>query len=59
MFLQKFVRNDAIKTDPPEIYNLRTVVVSLIVSLPQAVQCTIVMSANDHLRHVVVRFFLV
>ncbi|KAL2670770.1 hypothetical protein Neosp_014572 [[Neocosmospora] mangrovei] len=30
MFLQKFVRNDAIKTDPPEIYNLRTVVVSLI-----------------------------
>ncbi|KAL6354731.1 hypothetical protein LRP88_12075 [Fusarium phalaenopsidis] len=30
MLLQKFVRNDAIKTDPPEIYNLRTVVVSLI-----------------------------
>ncbi|RSL79607.1 hypothetical protein CEP51_007227 [Fusarium floridanum] len=30
MFLQKFIRNDAIKTDPPEIYNLRTVVVSLI-----------------------------
>ncbi|KAM6516067.1 hypothetical protein FALCPG4_014251 [Fusarium falciforme] len=30
MFMQKFVRNDAIKTDPPEIYNLRTVVVSLI-----------------------------
>ncbi|RGP66753.1 mfs quinate transporter [Fusarium sporotrichioides] len=30
MFLQKFVRNDATKNDPPEIYNVRTVVVSLI-----------------------------
>ncbi|RSL73820.1 hypothetical protein CEP54_000006 [Fusarium duplospermum] len=30
MVLQKFVRNDAIKTDTPEIYNLMTVVVSLI-----------------------------
>ncbi|KAJ3522552.1 hypothetical protein NM208_g12806 [Fusarium decemcellulare] len=30
MFLQKFIHNDAIKSDPPEIYNLRTVVVSLI-----------------------------
>lgn len=38
MFLQKFVRNDAIKTDPPEIYNLRTVVVSLVVSIPKAVR---------------------
>lgn len=32
MFLQKFVRNESIKTDPPEIYNLRTVLVSLVVS---------------------------
>jgi hypothetical protein len=32
MFLQKFVRNDATKNDPPEIYNVRTVVVSLLVS---------------------------
>ncbi|KAH6887516.1 general substrate transporter [Thelonectria olida] len=30
MFLQKFVHNEAIKSDPPEIYNLRTVMVSLI-----------------------------
>ncbi|KAF7541751.1 hypothetical protein G7Z17_g11878 [Cylindrodendrum hubeiense] len=30
MFLQKFIRNESIKTDPPEIYNLRTVMVSLV-----------------------------
>ncbi|KAH6981371.1 general substrate transporter [Ilyonectria sp. MPI-CAGE-AT-0026] len=30
MFLQKIVRNESIKTDPPEIYNLRTVLVSLV-----------------------------
>ncbi|KNB18157.1 hypothetical protein FOXG_22136 [Fusarium oxysporum f. sp. lycopersici 4287] len=30
MFLQRFVRNDATKNDPPEIYNVRTVLVSLI-----------------------------
>ncbi|KAF4963491.1 hypothetical protein FSARC_8500 [Fusarium sarcochroum] len=30
MFLQKFVRNDAAKNDPPEIYNVRTVVISLV-----------------------------
>ncbi|SPJ70356.1 probable transporter (major facilitator superfamily) [Fusarium torulosum] len=30
MFLQRFVRNDATKNDPPEIYNVRIVVVSLI-----------------------------
>jgi hypothetical protein len=34
MFLQRIVRNDATKNDPPEIYNARIVVVSLIVSLP-------------------------
>ncbi|KAM0543129.1 hypothetical protein ACHAPJ_012471 [Fusarium lateritium] len=30
MLLQKFVRNDAAKNDPQEIYNVRTVVISLI-----------------------------
>ncbi|KAH7013250.1 hypothetical protein EDB80DRAFT_890367, partial [Ilyonectria destructans] len=30
MFLQKFVRNESIKTDAPEIYNLRTVLASLV-----------------------------
>ncbi|KAE8149876.1 general substrate transporter [Aspergillus avenaceus] len=28
-FLQKIIRNDTVKTDPPEIYNLRVVVISL------------------------------
>ncbi len=31
MFLQRFIRNDATRTDPPEIYNLRTVLISLVV----------------------------
>ncbi|OJJ58371.1 hypothetical protein ASPSYDRAFT_90543 [Aspergillus sydowii CBS 593.65] len=30
MFLQRFIRNDATRTDPPEIYNLRTVLISLV-----------------------------
>ncbi|CAM1510833.1 Fc.00g083460.m01.CDS01 [Cosmosporella sp. VM-42] len=30
MLLQKFVRNESIKTDPPEIYSLRTVLISLV-----------------------------
>lgn len=32
LLLQKFIRNDAILTDPPNIYNLRTVLISLVVS---------------------------
>lgn len=31
MLLQRFIRNDATRTDPPEIYNLRTVLISLVV----------------------------
>lgn len=32
MLLQRFIRNDATRADPPEIYNLRTVLISLVVS---------------------------
>lgn len=33
MLLQKLVRNEATRTDPPEIYNLRVVIISLVVSM--------------------------
>ena len=33
MLLQKLVRNEATRTDPPEIYNLRVVLISLVVRL--------------------------
>ncbi|CAI7585287.1 unnamed protein product [Penicillium manginii] len=31
MLLRKFIRNEAIEKDPPEIYNLRTILISLVV----------------------------
>ena len=31
-FLHKFVRNDAMKTDPPEIYNLNILLITIAVS---------------------------
>lgn len=34
MLLPKFIRNEAIDKDPPEIYNLRTILVSLVVCKP-------------------------
>lgn len=34
MFLHKFIHNEAIRSDPPDIYNLRTVLISLVVRNP-------------------------
>jgi hypothetical protein len=34
MLLRKFIRNEAIDKDPPDIYNLRTILVSLVVRKP-------------------------